>query len=141
MHTIVVPTEVILPRKTKKDKKFILNLNNYRNGHFRILNESKQKFEKKMDELNPNGISTPNIPFPWFFEYQFYLRQRSDIANVGAIVDKYMSDYLVNIGVLPDDYSDYVNPVIYRFIDYNKNPYGILLIRSAYILTEYLDSC
>jgi hypothetical protein len=41
---ISVPLFVILPRKTKADKKYMLNLNNYRNWHYIVSNIIKQKF-------------------------------------------------------------------------------------------------
>ena len=41
---LLLPLAVTLPRKRKADCKFILNLNNYRNSHFQILNQAKQLY-------------------------------------------------------------------------------------------------
>ena len=86
-----------------KKKKFILNLNKYRNMYFRTLNNSKIAYKATMkDQI------LKEIPFPLdkiAIQYKVYKgdRRRFDIGNVASVHQKYFEDALVELGRLPDD--------------------------------------
>jgi len=49
---IIAPLYVTLPRKTKADRKMIINLNNYRNWHYIISNHTKIAYKEAIaDQL------------------------------------------------------------------------------------------
>ena len=47
---IIAPLYVMLPRKTKGDKKMIINLNGYRNWHYIISNDVKKQYKEEVKE-------------------------------------------------------------------------------------------
>jgi len=115
------PLKIMLPRKTKADRSFILNLNNYRNTHYHILNQAKYLYKKNME----NQIR--NLPLLRKVAVRFVLfprtRQLMDTPNVCSVHDKFFMDALVEASKLPDDnYLHYVETG-YKFgaID-PKNP-------------------
>lgn len=120
-----LPTTVRLSRKTK----FALNLNQYRNTHFSILNNAKIAFKKAIEKLVKGLPQLTNVNLT----YTLYprTRQRCDVANVCSIVDKFFSDALVEFGILPDDNYDHLPKVVYQFGSIDKtNPRVDVLIES-----------
>ena len=101
MKKIISPLFVYLPRKTISDKKFILNLNNYRNTHYQSLNQAKvvyKEFIATQVLLLPEMmlISTHMTLYP-------KTQRRTDVPNVISIHEKFFMDALVELGKLPDD--------------------------------------
>ena len=104
------------------DKKFILNLNNYRNAYFRILSIAKKNYT---EELLPELQDLPEFTEPVTLTYTYYAKtkRRIDISNPCSIIDKFACDALVKAGVLKDDSFEQVNQVIYKFGGFDKeNP-------------------
>lgn len=87
--------------KISKNKYFILNLNNYRNAHYRVLTSAKRTFTDYILDLD--------VPFTPFtkcrLHYKYYpASNRSyDSMNVVSIVDKFVCDALIKKGVIRDD--------------------------------------
>ena len=111
-----LPFSVVLPRKAKADKVFMLNLNVYRNTHYMILNKAKVAWKDIVwAAYHGAGRSVP--PFPWRFAYTaFPLSRRSfDLGNVLSIVQKFTDDALIDLLVIPDDSYRYIKEVDYRF--------------------------
>ena len=105
-----------------KNKKFILNLNNYRNAYFRILSIAKKNYT---EELLPELQDLPEFTEPVTLTYTYYAKtkRRIDISNPCSIIDKFACDALVKAGVLKDDSFEQVNQVIYKFGGFDKeNP-------------------
>jgi len=107
-HKILSPLFVMLPRKTKADKKLMLNLNVYRNTHYQTLNNAKVVYKELME---------PQVSLmPYFerIEVSFTLypktKRRTDLGNVCSIHEKFFMDSLVELGKLPDD--DYTHHVM-----------------------------
>jgi hypothetical protein len=77
MVTITLPLSITIPRKTKEDKVFALNLNVYRNAHHMILNDAKVRWKSIVWEaVKANG---PEVwdkifydPSPLSFEYTVF---------------------------------------------------------------------
>ena len=86
-----------------KNKKFILNLNNYRNMYFRTLNNSKIAYKKTMEEQILDQIPVPLEKIA--IQYKVFKgdRRRFDVGNVASIHQKYFEDAIVELGRLPDD--------------------------------------
>lgn len=109
-------------------KKQALNLNVYRNLHFRSLSAQKNKFAKIAKKLlrgiPPLGVIT--------LEYEVCpkSKRRLDIMNVGSIVDKYFSDALTDNGIIEDD--DYIHIPSVSFV-FGK------LVKSEYILVTITE--
>ena len=121
---IILPLEVYY----SKNKKFILNLNNYRNAHYRILSNSKKIYTNNlMPELKE--LSRFTEPVTLTYTYYAKTKRRIDISNPCSIIDKFTCDALVKAGILKDDSFKQVNKVVYKFGGLDKeNPRCELLI-------------
>jgi len=83
------------PRKAKQW--FILNLNNYRNAHYLVLNRTNAM---------ANQIQLlPVIDYPITIHYEIFAKTRRslDIDNVVSVHKKYFQDALVEMGRIEDD--------------------------------------
>lgn len=124
MWIISLPLRVPISKK----KKFPLNLNHYRNAHYRDLSRAKNKFtELVLDKLQ----HLPEME-GCLLEYVLYpaTRQRCDVSNVCSVIDKFFSDTLVTCNRLEDDNYKLVPKVKYTFgaVDPN-NPRCDVIIR------------
>lgn len=86
-----------------RSKKFILNLNNYRNMYFRTLNNSKIAYKATMKDQILDQIPVPLEKIA--IQYKVFKgdRRRFDVGNVASIHQKYFEDAIVELGRLPDD--------------------------------------
>ena len=101
MIKIDCPVYIIVPRKTKKDKKYSLNLNQYRNWKFVVSNMLKDTFSEGMRR----ALSDVKVKDKLYISYKYYKgsNRRSDKNNVISIVDKFFCDSLVKYNIIPDD--------------------------------------
>lgn len=121
MIEIELPLEIWASSK----RKFILNLNNYRNTHYQALGVAKKKYKDFI------WYTLPDIKYnnPVRLTYTIYPKRKCDIANVGSIVDKFACDALVEKGIISDDDFDHVVEVSYRFGGLDKqNPRAVLTL-------------
>jgi len=127
---LILPLEVMIPRKTREDKKIILNLNIYRNAHHFTLNAAKKEMLEHVRQSLPGG----NIQAPPFrFTYTIFPSsgRAFDLGNVCSIVQKFTDDSLIELGVIKDDNMKIVKEVVYRFGGVDKeNPRAELDIES-----------
>lgn len=109
MWTISLPLRVPISKRNF----FTLNLNQYRNAHFRTLDLAKKNFHKIAKELI-RGV--PQLR-TCSLEYVLYppTRQLCDVSNVCSIVDKFFSDTLVTQQVITDDNYQVISNIDYRF--------------------------
>ena len=116
---VVLPLRVQLERK----KDFILNLNNYRNAHYRVLSQAKTNYTA--------GIlwhlqGKPKQHFKRAkLDYVYYHGSKGaiDVSNPCSIIDKFTCDALVKHGVFTDDTADIITGVSYSFGGIDKeNP-------------------
>lgn len=102
MWTLDLPVTI----KATAKKSLSLNMNAYRNWHYRDQHLTKELFEQiaraklmgipKLDKVHLHYVLWgPN-------------KQRRDLMNVIAVVDKYFSDALVEAKVLDDDHSEII---------------------------------
>lgn len=100
-----------------------LNMNWYRNAFYRELNDAKVLFKQRVEKMViEEGIDTLN---QIHLHYDLYLpnKTRRDLRNVTSVVDKFFSDVLTEVGVIPDDNVDFVVSTsdAYRGLD-RENP-------------------
>ena len=121
---IDLPIEVYYSKK----KKFILNLNNYRNAHYRVLSISKRLYS---ENLVPRLKGFNSFTEPVSLTYTYYARskRRLDISNPCSIIDKFTCDALVKAEILEDDSFKQIKEVVYKFGGVEKdNPRCELVI-------------
>lgn len=117
---IVSPLYLMLPRKRSSAKRFALNLNQYRNLNFHILNQIKKQYKK---EMHSQIVGMRSLCWPVKISYRYFLRQRCDVGNVHSVVEKFFLDALVELGRIPDDNVQFVIGGNYTFAGFDrKNP-------------------
>jgi hypothetical protein len=108
---IILPLFVMLPRKTMPPKKYIVNLNNYRNWHYIVSNMVKAQYAEEIKE------KLAGFKFRGKIVIKFYLfkgsRRTSDRSNVLCIQEKFFCDALVHCGCLPDDSDEFIDHTEY----------------------------
>ena len=102
---IISPLSVTLPRKKSSGRRVYLNLNWYRNVHFQINNQAKVQYKAAM---MPQLAKLARLTCPVKIKYRYFLRQKCDVGNIHAVIEKYFLDVLVAMGKLPDDNIQYV---------------------------------
>jgi hypothetical protein len=113
--------------KVSSRKYWILNLNYYRNTHFRVLNNAKIEYKR----LLKDRISE----LPYFnkisLHYEVYpnSERKFDLGNIISIHDKFFLDALVELGRIADDNYTNVVATSYSFgsID-TSNPRVVITI-------------
>lgn len=114
---LITPLFII---KNKKNQKWYLNLNNYRNTHYQTLNKLKITFKEEMFEQIKQ---LPPIPTPVEITYTVYppTARLFDISNVCSVIDKFLCDAITELGKWEDDNYTCVPRVIYEFGSIDKN--------------------
>lgn len=123
------PTYVVLPRKTKKDKKVYINLNTYRNLNKFTENVCKKAFKDIMrKQLEGLEIQTPvEVSYKVFKESN----RKSDKMNVISITSKYLMDAITEFGCWEDDDDTNIKKEILLPTEVDKNyPRVVVEIRS-----------
>lgn len=97
IHRLHLPLFV----QVSANKRFYLNLNQYRNAHFQTLAKAKRVFS---EEIWDQVIGLP-LMTRCSLVYVLYppTKATRDTNNVCTIVDKFFSDVLVQAGRLQDD--------------------------------------
>ena len=118
---MTLPLAVTLPRKRTPDKKFILNLNNYRNTYHQTLNSAKVLYKESIQsEITKFDLGRMTSPF--LFHYKLYPKTKrlTDLGNVLSIVQKFTEDALVEAGIIEDDNYKIIGRVIHDFGEVDK---------------------
>lgn len=120
---LVLPLYVVIPRKTKEDKKFMLNMNTFRNAHHMTMNQAKIEWKgvvahalDSMDSEDKKYFYDMAKP-PFIFTYTAFAGdgRKFDLANILPAVQKFTDDALVEIGELKDDNYHIIGAINYRF--------------------------
>ena len=99
--TVSSPLAVFLPRKTMEDRKWILNLNVYRNTDRFTLNNVKIAYT---DAMKKQITTLPNVGrVAVRFTLYPATRQQLDTPNICCVHDKFFMDAFVKAGKLEDD--------------------------------------
>jgi len=127
---LTLPLEVMIPRKTREDKRFPLNLNIYRNAHHFTLNAAKIEMVEHVKLALPEAYHlTP--PFRFIYTIFPATGRAFDLGNVGSVVQKFADDALIQLGVIKGDNMKIVREVVYRYGGVDKeNPRAELHIEN-----------
>ena len=100
-------------------KTFVLNLNQYRNTHFRVLNTCKINYKNHMAAQIKSSPSFNKV----LCLYKVYApnKRSFDLGNVCSVHEKFFEDAFVELGKLPDDNIDYIPLVIYMGCGIDKD--------------------
>ena len=123
------PTYVVLPMKTKKDKKISINLNTYRNLHFLVESKAKKLFK----EIMRKQLEGIEIQTPVEVSYKVYKasNRRLDKMNVISITSKYLMDAITEFGCWEDDDDVNIKKEVILPTEVDKNhPRVVVEIRS-----------
>lgn len=114
-----MPNYISFERKTKADKKVYINLNIYRNLHYRESNLLKIRYK----ELAWKELESDEDVFQSLIGTLYRLRltftlvhddkRKRDRSNALCIHEKFFCDALVECGILMDDTDDYIESTHY----------------------------
>jgi len=112
----------------RKKKNVYLNLNVYRNMPHHQSNTLKRMYKEAVQGY------LPDFHFEKFsLHYKIFLpnKLKRDVMNVGAIVDKFFCDVLVEEGKVPDDNYNHLKNVTFEYggQDENKEGYVVATIK------------
>lgn len=90
---LILPVEAIVPRKTKAGRKFLMNLNNYRNADRFFLNDAKIVYEGMVERMLRKA-ETEGMRFDKCYVLFIHHPKNDNIdtANVLSIVEKFAFD-------------------------------------------------
>lgn len=96
--TISLPLSI----QVSKKKKFILNLNNFRNAHFRTLSKAKNDYSDIIRSIAPK-INYTITRCEIEYVYHHGTARSYDVSNPCSILDKFACDGLTHIKYWKDD--------------------------------------
>lgn len=116
--------------KKGKLKEFLLNLNVYRNAHFRVLHSAKIAYHEHVKDLVKDLPIMQGVTIT----YTLYMgsARKADLSNICCIIDKFFCDSLVTEGKIPDDNIDYIKDIKFKFAGIDRdNPRVVASITPA----------
>lgn len=127
---ITTPLHVYVPRKTVPDRRYLLNLNAYRNWQGHESNSIKKAFSLAMkDQLEGLKIETPvDIVFRLFKGSN----RITDKSNFYSILSKFLFDSITEYGGWEDDNDNFIKTEIQMPTELDReNPRAEFIINSA----------
>ena len=102
-----------------KRKMLRLNLNEYRNTHYRILNNAKINYKEVMKKQIEKAKRLGKA----LFVYTVYpgSKRNFDIGNICCIHEKFFEDAFVELGKLEDDNANFLPIVVYMYGGIDKD--------------------
>ena len=98
---VLLKLDLPLSVMVSKKKKFILNLNQYRNLHFRVLAQAKRLYSKiVLKLLLERQTVIREAPLEVEYLYWHGNNRRHDIMNIISVIDKFAMDSIVYSGVI-----------------------------------------
>jgi hypothetical protein len=103
-YKFILPLAVYLPRKTKEDRKIMLNMNIYRNLHHSVNHQIKKLFTPELlnGQLRTELLKDPR-PVKISYVVEKKTKRKFDTMNIVSIVDKFFLDWMVENNYLEDD--------------------------------------
>lgn len=102
-----------------------MNLNEYRNAHFQVLNQQKKMWERLTIAESIAQKIQPVKRCQLTIHYFFKDRRKHDPDNYAASL-KFILDGLVKAKILPDDNFDVIDSITIRQGGIDKKPYLII---------------
>lgn len=127
MRKITISTPIYVDMGRIKSKKRYINLNSYRNWQFTLSNNIKKKFKEAIKNQFPNFDSPID---KYELHYQIYLPNKleRDVMNIGAIVDKFTNDALVEEGVVLEDNYKHLQHIEFDYEGYDDEKEGYVIV-------------
>lgn len=102
---------------TSKNKSFILNLNNYRNAHHRVLSIAKVNYTEAVKNILEDQNIVFRVTQPVTIHYLYFhgSKRKVDVSNPCSVIDKFACDAITSAGIWQDDDSATVKSVTYEF--------------------------
>jgi len=121
---ITLPLSITIPRKTKADKVFVLNLNVYRNAHHMVMNQAKILWKGIVEAaVNTSVGVVPDRPYRFTYTVYAGNGRKFDVGNVCPAIQKFTDDALIELGIIQDDNYKIIPLIEYRFGGIDKeNP-------------------
>jgi hypothetical protein len=114
--------------RTSRKKVTALNLNVYRNLHFRSLTALKHKFQDHGKKLLRDAKVPPLGRIQLRYQVFTKTKREFDIANICSIVDKFFSDTLQHAGIIEDDNWKFLDDVSFGFGGFAPEEYVLVTI-------------
>lgn len=114
--------------RTSSKKLTALNLNVYRNLHYRSLTALKHKFQDHSKELLLKHAVPQLGRIQLRYEVFAKSQREFDIANVCCIVDKFFSDSLTHAGIIEDDNWKHLDNVSFGFGGFSTEEHVLVTI-------------
>jgi len=108
-----------------KNRRFSLNLNQYRNAHYQTLSKAKRVFHQEVfNELR----FVKKIQHPVGIHYSVIAgsKRKFDISNICTVVDKFFCDAMVKENLIDDDDYRYIAELLYSYGGYEKGNQHVL---------------
>ena len=97
---------------TSAKNKFILNLNNYRNLHYRTLASAKRLYASLVYKKVAGRRKIRQKPLTIVYDYWHGSKRKHDVLNQVSIIDKFALDAIVATGTIEDDNTDIIKQYI-----------------------------
>jgi hypothetical protein len=115
-----------------KNKKFMLNLNVYRNTHYHVLNKAKQQFMSNLIAANVEILNYKFLAVKITYTIIPHNKALFDTQNIISIVDKFFCDTLVAFRIIPDDNYNYVTYGAHSVAEITKNKCKKIVIKCEF---------
>lgn len=139
MYIIKSPLEIPYAFSKKKNKEvlFHLNLNVYRNKHYRVLNLAKIEYKERLkDTINCLPVFDR---LAILYEVHMKSKRAFDVSNVGSIHSKFFLDALTELGKIKDDNYNFIPIECCTFGEVDKDNPRVDI--HLFDLTNYEDRC
>ena len=122
---------ILLEVGVNKKKNYYLNLNGFRNWQYQLSNQLKKLFKIKIAST-VRSLDRVDLPCKVTYIIYYPTKRVFDIDNIGAVVNKFTHDALVELDILEDDNYNFVYEVTYKFGGVDKdNPRCEVLIEEG----------
>ena len=114
--------------RTSSKKVTALNLNVYRNLHYRSLTALKHKAQDHGKKLLREAKVPPLGRIRLRYQVFIKTKRELDISNVCSIVDKFFSDTLQHAGIIEDDNWKFIDDVSFGFGGFSTEEHVLVTI-------------
>lgn len=131
MHKIVMDTFIVM--WVRKQKKYSLTLNNYRNRHFQVSNTLKDLYKTIVKQkVAPRGNIKFKPPLSITFVFYKWTKRKADIDWMCVVHNKFFCDALVELWFIDDDDCETIRSTTYIYGGYGKWKQRIEILVDSY---------